>query len=152
MSRFVFRFRHVAVVFCTLGLIAGGATVGTSAAHAETSWSDILKPLVKEVLLPGASMGMKKLMEHNEKKHGVVAKAAAESTATASTGSSSTAGSTGSNSWTEFASPQEPMPDNGSSFTLPDEPTTASASTSADQHYTASIAAPPPPPPPVATP
>jgi hypothetical protein len=37
------------------------------AAYADTSWAELLKPLVKDVIVPGASAGMKKFIEKKMK-------------------------------------------------------------------------------------
>ncbi len=50
------------IAFCTLtGLLA--ASITSTQVYADDSWGAILKPLMKEVIIPGASRGVKIWME-----------------------------------------------------------------------------------------
>lgn len=138
MSCFVFS-RKVFAMFLTTLLLSGSLMmVSSQVSYADASWADLLKPLVKDVIVPGASMGMKKLTQRMEKKKG------------GSTSSDSSAAATGDDgSWTNaFASPQEPVSSSSSMDGVqgtPEEPMNTTYTSSA-------VDAPPPPPPPVATP
>lgn len=53
------------VTFCSLFslLLGGSAWLVPSVSYADTSWLELLKPLVKDVIVPGANAGMKRLIE-----------------------------------------------------------------------------------------
>lgn len=137
-------------------LIAAGLTVSAPQASQANDWVDMLKPLVKDVIVPGASMGMKKLIERQARLHPELAKfsGSANSTSTASpgitddffnnTGSTST-GSADSSATSspaeEFSSPEEPISTSNADSSFWEVSNAASATDPA-----------PPPPPPVATP
>jgi hypothetical protein len=125
-------------------LVGSATTLVPQASYADTSWADLLKPLVKDVIVPGASMGMKKLIERSEKKHSGSASAsttATEQSTTPDVGASAS-------SWVDsaFSTPEEPMSSSADvTPSTPEEPiSTASNSVSSAEA--------PPPPPPVATP
>ena len=63
MSRFCLSRKWISGFSMFSLLIGGTCLVTPSASYADTSWADILKPLVKDVIVPGANAGMKKLLE-----------------------------------------------------------------------------------------
>ncbi|MCE3235747.1 MAG: hypothetical protein K0Q50_1927 [Vampirovibrio sp.] len=146
MSRFVLS-RKIVTVLSTASILAGSMMAAPQASYADASWADLLKPLVKDVIVPGASMGMKKLMERNAKKNGTAAPS------TASTSESSSTSSNDDTSWQDsFSTPQEPTTsassgDDGISPT-PEEP----MSFNEPQYSSVALDPASPPPPPVATP
>ncbi len=63
MSRFCITRKWI-VGLSVLSLVFGSTSMLAPApSYADTSWVDILKPLVKDVIVPGANAGMKKLIE-----------------------------------------------------------------------------------------
>ncbi|HEY9687742.1 MAG TPA: hypothetical protein V6C52_12275 [Coleofasciculaceae cyanobacterium] len=48
-----------------MALLGGSLAYTPQDAHAASEWSDILKPLVKDVLIPGAKLGVKKMSERH---------------------------------------------------------------------------------------
>jgi hypothetical protein len=49
-------------------LLAGNLMIAIPAASYADDWGDILKPLLKDVLVPGAKLGVQKWAEHQQKK------------------------------------------------------------------------------------
>lgn len=66
MILFLFR-RQFLAVFSLVFCFSQMSLVIPDSAYAGTSWAEILKPLVKDVIVPGASAGMKKLIEKKMK-------------------------------------------------------------------------------------
>lgn len=67
MSRFCLN-RKIVSVFSLFSLVFGGSSlVAPAVSYADASWMELLKPLVKDVIVPGASAGMKKLIEKKMK-------------------------------------------------------------------------------------
>ncbi len=62
MSRFCMR-RQWVVGLCVLSVLLSSHWVAPTVSYADTSWMDILKPLVRDVIVPGANAGMKKIIE-----------------------------------------------------------------------------------------
>lgn len=146
MSRFVLS-RNIVTVISTASIIAGSILVSCpQASYADASWADLLKPLVKDVIVPGASMGMKKLIERNAKKHGT-----SDSSSSASESSTSTSSDT---SWQDsFATPQEPITSSAGNNEDDISPTPEEPMSASEHQYTSSAMDPASaPPPPVATP
>lgn len=145
MSRFVTNRKSFISLCMVFSLVGGVFTLMPQASYADTSWVDLLKPLVKDVIVPGASMGMKKIMERSEKKH---PESTSASQSTSSPSTTEAAGASNS-SWADaaFSTPEEPMHTGSDAITpTPEEPiSTASNPVSSTEE-------PPPPPPPVATP
>jgi hypothetical protein len=132
-------------------LMAAGLMVSVPQASHASDWVDLLKPLVKDVIVPGASMGMKKFIARQQKLHPELANFNNSSDSSSSTTSSaiddffnntgSSGSSTTSSSVSEFSSPEEPISTSNAGSAFWETSTSASATDPA-----------PPPPPPVATP
>lgn len=135
MSRFCFSRRRM-IGAMALAAILGTTWASSAPSYADTSWVDILKPLVKDVIVPGANAGMKKLLEK---------KMNMKLNNTNSNASTSTSTSASVTTDTMVTMPEEPMSasNNNSDVTtsLPEEPTYQATATGPD-----SVAAPPPPP------
>jgi len=158
MIRFDF-FRKKLTSFSLAALFAAGVAVSVPQASFANDWMDMLKPLVKDVIVPGASMGMKKLIQREERLHPELAKFNSGSTGYTNTtsnvsgavddffnNSASSSTSSTTSSANEFASPEEPISSSNVSGSVVgadfwSSSTSASASDPA-----------PAPPPPVATP
>lgn len=67
MPLFCLDCKRLLVFSCLVCIVSAMSSVTSSSAYADTSWSEILKPLVKDVIVPGASAGMKKLIEKKMK-------------------------------------------------------------------------------------
>lgn len=61
MIRFVFH--RKALLATGLMTVLFSSVVSIQPCQADTSWTDLLKPLVKDVIIPGASAGMKKWVQ-----------------------------------------------------------------------------------------
>jgi hypothetical protein len=139
MSRFVNN-RRIVLLYCAVSIAAGNMVLGSPQSAYADGWAELLKPLVKDVIVPGASMGMKKLMERNNKKQ----------QSDESKSKSEDSGSTD-NSWADsaFSSPEEPISTGSGDdmiMSTPEEPISFSS------QQTSPMDPPPPPPPPVETP
>lgn len=55
------------IIFLLIFIASSTTLVRSNSAYADTTWAELLKPLVKDVIVPGASAGMKKLMEKKMK-------------------------------------------------------------------------------------
>jgi hypothetical protein len=155
MIRFdLVRKKYTSMALATV--MATGLMVSVPQVSLASDWMDLLKPLVKDVIVPGASMGMKKFIQHQEKLHPELAKFSgnnsSSSTSTTSSSMDDFFNNTGSSSSSSTSS-------TGNEFSSPEEPiSTSNAGSSAGASVweaTASAAATdpaPPPPPPVATP
>jgi|GEM_PF-2998974 len=124
-------------------------------------WTDMLKPLVRDVIVPGASMGMKKLIQREQRLHPELAKTSNGSTTGATSAGTTTAGmdeffnssgsaSTSSSATNQFASPEEPM--SNSPISSSNVGGTAGSEFWAASHSASATEPAPAPPPPVATP
>jgi len=127
-------------------------------------WTDMLKPLVRDVIVPGASMGMKKLIQREQRLHPELAKTSNGSTTATTSAGMTTAGmdeffnssgsasvSTSSSDTTnQFASPEEPM--SNSPISSSNVGGTAGSEFWAASHSVSATEPAPAPPPPVATP
>jgi hypothetical protein len=67
MSRFIFERRTFLAITTAMALLGGSLAYVPQDAHAASEWSEILKPLVKDVLIPGAKLGVKKFSERHTK-------------------------------------------------------------------------------------
>jgi hypothetical protein len=144
-------------------LLAGNVVMNSSQpSYADGSWADLLKPLVKDVIVPGASMGMKKLTQHMQKKQAdgqtstdpnvmnVTSDGSTSWTDAFTSATSNTTSTTSTNSGDPFSMPEEPMSTSSSEAGMnskPEEPMNMSYAAP-----TSDIEPPPPPPPPVNTP
>lgn len=124
-------------------------------------WTDMLKPLVRDVIVPGASMGMKKLIQREQRLHPELAKTSNGSAAAATAAGTTTAGmdeffnssgasSVSSTDTNQFASPEEPM--SNSPISSSNVGGTAGSEFWAASHSVSATDPAPAPPPPVATP
>lgn len=140
MSCFVF-IRKFLVTSCALSVVSVNLMMAPQIAHADSSWVDLLKPLVKDVLVPGATMGMKKLKERNDHKLGIYKESDASNNPDAFSSSANDAA----NSFTS----EEPITHNSNDFedrTVPTPERGASESISSDASEAKASALPPPPP------
>ncbi len=122
------RHRFLAVV-CLVFTASQISLVLPGPVYADTSWTELLKPLVKDVIVPGASAGMKKLLEKKMK-----VKLDNSSGFSTSSGSDSV-----------MTMPEEPsVSDGGGLISMPEEPT-YSASWDKDSNGGGALSTPPPP-------
>lgn len=131
MSRFCFNRKWI-LGFSALSIVFSGTSlVAPASSYADTSWADLLKPFVKDVVVPSANAGMKKLIEKKLKLK--------------LDGSSSSYDNYNMTDSSVMSMPEEPTSssDGADSITsMPEEPTySASTETSSD----ASLSEPPPP-------
>ena len=144
-------------------LLATGLMSSLPQVSFANDWTDMLKPLVRDVIVPGASMGMKKLIQREQRLHPELAKtsngsaAGAASTGTTTAGmdeffnSSGASSSAFSDTTNQFASPEEPMSNSPISSSNVGG-STSGADFWAVSHSASATEPAPPPPPPVATP
>jgi hypothetical protein len=156
-------FDLVRVKITSLGLaalVAGSMLVAAPQASFASDWMDLLKPLVTNVIVPGASLGMKKFIQHEEKMHPELAGKVGGSSSSASTTSNSSSESSGNGMDQFFDNSSATSSDSATtaSFASPEEPISSNSEGSAGSAYWAashSVSATDPapaPPPPVATP
>ncbi len=151
MHCFVFARLKVLPIMLSV-LFASEFCVSASQQCFASDWVDLLKPLVTNVIVPGASMGMKKLIQHEERVHPEL------------TGKLDTKG-TSASSLTETGKPsstanaqffENNVPD--ASFSSPEEPISSNVNGASSSEYWAAVhntsasEPAPPPPPPVSTP
>jgi hypothetical protein len=156
-------FRRKMTSLSLAAVIASGTMALIPQASFASDWMEMLKPLVQNVIVPGASMGMKKLIQREERLHpGLASKvnnangaydpnssgSAYDPSGTAQffDGSTPAAGSTTTSSSDPFTTPQEPL------ATSSAEGAIAGSEYWAASHSASATEPAPPPPPPVATP
>lgn len=139
MSRFCLSRKWIVGLSVFSLLFGGTSLLAPAPSYADTSWVDILKPLVKDVIVPGANAGMKKLIEKKLKLK--------------LDGSSDTASNDSYGSADSVVSmPEEPTTSTSSSsgddsmMSMPEEPTYSASSGETSSNDLSS------PPPPVETP
>lgn len=157
MSRFCLSRKLISGLSLFSLLVGGTPLVTPSASYADTSWMELLKPLVKEVIVPGAEAGMKRLLE---KKLKLKLDSSDNTSETADTYNMDnmmsmpeepTAASTPwDNNGDMMSMPEEPMSasttsdGSGDMMSMPEEPVSSSSATIADA-TSSELAAPPPP-------
>lgn len=162
MIRFDF-FRKKSASFALAALVATGMMTSIPQHSFANDWTDMLKPLVKDVLVPSATKGMKKLLQLEEQRHpaltqavtGTAPVAAYTTTATVATPTATSADSSGTaqffssstSSSDSLSSPEEPM-----STASSGAPAASASTLTASSSTSTSDSAAPAPPPPVATP
>lgn len=159
-------FRRKMTSLSLAAVIASGTMAIIPQASFASDWMEMLKPLVQNVIVPGASMGMKKFIQREERLHpglaskvnnttgaydpnsGYNASGAYDPSGTAQffDNSSPSAGSTTTSSSDPFTTPQEPL------ATSSAEGAIAGSEYWAASHSASATEPAPPPPPPVATP
>ncbi len=128
MSLLFCRNRFLAV-FCLVFTCSQMCLIFPGPSYADTSWAELLKPLVKDVLVPGASAGMKKLLEKKMK-----VKLDNSSSLSTSPGYDSV-----------MTMPEEPSVSDGDGLiSMPEEPT-YSASWDKEANGAGALSTPPPP-------
>ena len=148
-----FGFFRLKLVSLILGLLCSlGMSTGLVQQCFASDWVDLLKPFVTNVIVPGASRGMKKFIQHEEKVHPEFSGKIDDSSTTAS--SLSSTDNAGNNSTEQFFESSSSDP----SFSSPEEPISSTAGSSSGSEYWAASHSSsandpaPPPPPPVSTP
>lgn len=152
MSRFCLSRKLISGLSLFSLLVGGTPLLTPSASYADTSWMELLKPLVKEVIVPGAEAGMKRLLEKKLKLK--LNSSDNDSTETADMYSTPQEPTTVSTPWNDngemMSMPEEPMSsstsgnDSGDMISMPGEPASNGSTTIADAAST-ELAAPPPP-------
>ncbi|WP_373531294.1 hypothetical protein [Vampirovibrio sp.] len=139
MSRFCLS-RKLVLVMSVCALFSGGfGALAPAVSYADASWLEMLKPLVKDVIVPGASAGMKRLIE---KKMNL--KLNPSSTADSSFENMGFMSADNS-----MSMPEEPTSDNSgtddSILSMPEEPTYSATSRAESLSPETGFAPPPPP-------